>query len=125
MGIRDLDPKVLREILDYSPVTGELTWKPREAHWFSNQGDANKWNARFPGQPALNCIGAKGYKSGAVLGYCAKTALVVWGWWHGEWPDPSLQIDHKNRVPHDNRIANLRLVTVLEQQANRGGIFSK
>lgn len=41
---------------------------------------------------------------------------VVWALYYGEWP--SMDIDHINRVPDDNRISNLRLATVSQNIAN-------
>ena len=42
---------------------------------------------------------------------------VVWAMVHGEWP--SLSIDHINGVKDDNRIANLRLATAVQNLANK------
>lgn len=31
---RDIDAKIVRALLDYSPETGELRWKERGVEWF-------------------------------------------------------------------------------------------
>jgi Drexlerviridae HNH endonuclease len=46
-----------------------------------------------------------------------KRAQVVWVSVHGPVPD-GFVIDHINRVRHDDRISNLRLVTVAENHRN-------
>ncbi len=48
-----------------------------------------------------------------------KRARLVWLYIHGHDPYPELQIDHKNRIPHDDRIDNLRAVTFGQNQSNR------
>ena len=50
---------------------------------------------------------------------------LVWFWHHKAWPDG--EIDHINRDRHDNRIANLRVVTRAENSWNskaRRGSYS-
>ena len=44
---------------------------------------------------------------------------LAWRLHHGEWPDESLQVDHVNGNPHDNRLCNLRLATAGQNQANK------
>jgi hypothetical protein len=45
---------------------------------------------------------------------------VAWTFITGKYPDPKVQIDHKNRIRHDNWAANLEAKTPKENCANRG-----
>ncbi len=62
-------------------------------------------------------------KIGYVIGWCScckRTVLqhhAVWVAAHGPIP-PGLEIDHINRVRHDNRIENLRLATSSQNKVN-------
>ena len=53
-----------------------------------------------------------------VNGYNYYIHRLAWLWVYGEWP--SGQIDHINRNPKDNRIANLRVATDGENKQNSG-----
>ena len=44
---------------------------------------------------------------------------VAWALHHGELPDPSLEIDHINGNPSDNRVSNLRLVSQSDNLRNK------
>ena len=44
---------------------------------------------------------------------------VAWALYHNELPDPSLEIDHIDGNPSNNRIENLRLVTRSENLRNK------
>lgn len=46
---------------------------------------------------------------------------LAWFYMTGEWPDP--EVDHENGRRADNRWANLREATVVEQRQNRGGVL--
>lgn len=46
-------------------------------------------------------------------------AGLTWKWFGNEDPPKGKQIDHKNRVPTDNRIENLRLLTPSNNSLNR------
>ena len=105
----------LRQRLDYNPETGELTWK-HCAEMSKN------WNGKFAGKPALNCINGSGYRTGAVDWVAMQAHRVIWAMVHGEWPAD--QIDHINRVRHDNRLSNLRAVSGSENCRNRKLIAS-
>lgn len=96
MAKNDLDPAVVRSLLAYMPDTGELVWKK---------------SGKIAGG-----IARDGYR---VLGINHRRYLahrIVWLLVYGEWPDQ--QVDHINNVRSDNRIANLRLATNQQNQAN-------
>jgi hypothetical protein len=100
--IRTLD--TLRDFLSYDPETGIFTWlrAPR-------RGVAPGSVAGSPDNLGYIKIrwGTISYKAHALA------------WWfvHGEMPDGPL--DHINGTPADNRIANLRRVTISQNQMNR------
>ena len=80
------------EVLDtfeYDPASGVLTWK----------------NGKCKGQPALAYIDPKnGYRRGTWKGKSIRQHRMIWFHVTGEWPE---EIDHDNRIRHDNRWANL------------------
>lgn len=98
---------VLRALLEYNPETGLFIWKER---------GVSSWDNRWAGKPAL-CCNWNGYKVGVIL--CKRSVQahrVAFKYMHGH--DPVGQIDHINGIRFDNRIANLRDVTVLENRRN-------
>ena len=63
-------------------------------------------------------IDSKGYQVCSLLCRTFYVHRVIWSFAHGRLLDDSLYIDHINSIPEDNRIANLRAVTHLENQHN-------
>jgi len=92
------------KLFTYDPATGVLRWKIT------------------PGR-RVKCGDIAGRKSGdgyLQVGYGYKTRAVhriIYEMNHGSIPQGK-QIDHKNRIKTDNRIANLRLATGSENQRN-------
>lgn len=86
----------LREMIDYDPVSGSMTWKqsPR--------------NRTLPGDP-VGSINSEGYLIVNLDRHKIRAHRVAWAIFHGEWP--AVEIDHHNRIRTDNRIANLRPAT--------------
>ena len=118
---KELPPiETLRQLLDYDPASGILTWKPRPRDMFANNDlrICNTWNTRYAGKEALGSVDANGYKVGNLVSAPAKAHRIIWKLVHGD--EPNGQIDHVNGVRHDNRIANLRLSDQCENQRNAG-----
>lgn len=102
--MRELSADVLRDLLRYEPETGLFYWsRPPKAH------------------PRLKEYAAGGISTGYVMIKMFekkyKAHRLAWLYVYGEWPDGD--IDHINGCPIDNRIANLRIATNPENQANR------
>lgn len=116
-----IDPKFLRELIDYNPETGALIWRERTGHHFS-QGEraahhrANQFNSTFAGKEAFG-IGPDGYRKGRLLNRPVRAHRVAFAHYYGRWPT---EVDHINRDRSDNRITNLREVTHRENSINRG-----
>lgn len=108
---------VLRQLLDYDPETGALTWKERGIEWFSAPDRHKAWNSRYAGKPAFTAI-SNGYLVGAIKcigikrGYAHR---VVWAIQSGSWPNV---IDHIDGDKTNNRASNLRDVTHSENLRN-------
>jgi hypothetical protein len=114
---RDMPIEVLRELLEYDPETGALTWKERDVVYFRSERSCNSWNAQNAGRQAFTASDVHGYKVGSIFGSLYKAHRVSWALTHGKWP--SDQIDHINGIRSDNRIINLRVVTNTENTRNR------
>jgi hypothetical protein len=101
-----IDAETKSRLLDYDPETGVFTWKPR--------GRRNSWDARYTGARAGTL------ENGRIVirigNRCYKAHRLAWLYVHGAWPDGHL--DHANRSPADNRLANLRLATRSQNAAN-------
>jgi hypothetical protein len=94
----DLTAERARELLDYDPGTGVLTWKAS-------------------GKAASAVPGSRGYLTIRLRGKLRKQHRVAWLLTHGEWPG---DIDHINGVKADNRLCNLREVTKSQNARNVG-----
>jgi len=109
----------LREILDYDPETGSLTWKPRGRHCFSYlkypDRAAKTFNSQFAGRKAFTAIG-NGYRRGAILNKTYSAHRIAWKIYYEA--EPCGQIDHINHNRSDNRISNLREVSHQENHKN-------
>lgn len=100
----ELTHEYLRELLDYDPATGFLTYKKRPSRkiHIGTRAGSNGYN---------------GYRSISLLGKSYPEHRIIWYWVHGSFPKG--QIDHINHVRDDNRISNLREVSISENARNR------
>lgn len=104
-------PEKLQGMVDYNPETGLATWR-----WRSDLRQS--CNTRMVGKPAFNSKDSRGYYRGQVCGKQLLLHRVAWAIYYGEWPTG--QIDHINGDRQDNRIANLRDVSRVENMRNKG-----
>lgn len=94
----------VKQELDYNHETGLFVWKSRHPNKLRHNG-------RVAGT-----TNSEGYTIIRVNGRAFHAHRLAWFFFYGEVPQGGL--DHINRNPLDNRIANLRLATVSQNRAN-------
>ena len=92
----------LKALFDYDPETGEFTRRVRA-------GGIKKGTR-------AGCDTDKGYRQIAINRKIYLSHRIAWAIIYGVWPDE--EIDHINGKPNDNRIANLRQATRLQNSRN-------
>lgn len=115
------DAELLRQLLEYDPATGGLTWRTRSPAMFeggvrSPEWSCNWWNSRFAGKPAFVTPNKLGYLNGAINARYYLAHRIIWKLVYGT--DPEF-VDHIDRNPANNRLANLRSVAHAENCRNR------
>lgn len=122
MAVKDLPEKSdLLQLLRYEPDTGKLFWRERDVSLFPAKAALRSialcrlWNARYAYQEAFTSLN-DGYRHGSIMGSNYKAHRVIWRMVTGCAPD---QIDHINGNRADNRIENLRDVSLPENARNR------
>lgn len=116
----DISPGMIRQLFDYNPDTGVLTWKTRTPDMFRTANRAPEtmcatWNSRYAGKEA----GA--FKEGrlkvSIYRKMHFVHRVAWCWMTGSWP--AVEVDHKSLDALDNSWKNLRLATSSQNKCNR------
>lgn len=103
--MKPLPPQArLRELLDYDPETGVLTWKQSRGRGVAG---------RPAGSPTRD-----GYLRLCVDGQMYAAHRVVYKWQTGR--DPKGMLDHANGDRQDNRWVNIREATAAQNSCNRG-----
>lgn len=102
----------VRQLLDYDPKTGALTWKRRDPSMFKSGGhtaehNCNVWNKKYAGRLAgtLN----KGYFQVKMPDKVHHAHRIIWLIITGEWPKH--EIDHIDGNRSNNKLSNLREAT--------------
>lgn len=118
--MKGIKPDQLHEFFRYDPETGVLYWRERTECWTSNgeqcsEKERKRWNTRYAGKAAFGDNG-QGYLRGGFLGQTAKAHRIIWAMQTGSWPEGV--IDHINGNPSDNRWANLRAASHLQNMQN-------
>lgn len=103
----DISADLARSVLDYCPETGEFLWR---------DCDSMKFRPHQVGRPA-GYFDSRRRRVIEIRGSMYFGHRLAWLITHGRWP--SQHIDHINRDPSDNRLANLREATPTQNQANR------
>lgn len=113
---------MLSDLLDSNTETGEITFKFRDVGWFDHcknpMASASRWNGRLANKPAFTTINTSGYLCGRVLNKTLMAHRVIWAIHNGSFPD--FEIDHINGDKMDNKLSNLRLATLTQNQHNTG-----
>lgn len=94
---------LVRELFDYDPEEGVLRWR-------ISAGKAKAGNIAGRTSP-------RGYRKVTIYYHSYLEHRLAWLHYYGEWPKQ--QIDHINRNPSDNRISNLRDVSISDNALNR------
>lgn len=99
-----LNQSELKQYLDYDANTGHLTWIKK-----ANKGTVINSRA--------GSLTPSGYRRVKLLGQQYAEHRLIWCWYYGHYP--SQHLDHINHIRDDNRIINLREVTISENARNR------
>lgn len=97
----------LKELFDYDPDTGILTWRIRPADHFKTRQAFDAWNTKYAGK-AAGSLNNDGYLQVGINGNRFQAHRIIYKWLHNEEPE---QIDHINHVRDNNRSVNLRAAT--------------
>ncbi len=92
MATKILTQEKLKQLLSYDPINGIFTWRITSG---GTKAGAIAGSYR-----------SKGYVVISVLAKLYSAHRLVWLYVHGAFPEK--EIDHINRVKHDNRLDNLR-----------------
>lgn len=106
----------------YDSATGKFRWLRQSVDAFVGCGNRSaehicrNWNAKFAEKEAFTALDNNGYGQGWVRGNHMKAHRLAWLMHYAEWP--KAPIDHINGVKSDNRIVNLRSVSLAENNKN-------
>jgi hypothetical protein len=96
--------EIAKELFSYDPETGELVWK-------------KSTGPKPIAGRVVACDARTGYMRVQIFNKDYLAHRVIWLYVHGEWPDGF--IDHINGKRNDNRLVNLRVVSVAENARNQ------
>lgn len=105
----------IKQLVLYNPLTGEFVRKEKPASEFATHRICEYWNRRYANKPAGYLCG-DGYHYLMIDGRRYAAHRLAWIYFYGQVPQ---QIDHENGDTSDNRIANLRDVSNLENSRNQ------
>lgn len=110
--------KLMGESLEYSPESGDLTWRSRPRSHFSSDRQWHAWNQRYAGREAGASQKSKRntYRQVWFSGRNHKAHRICWFLHSGEWPQGHL--DHVDGCGTNNSISNLRVVGNRENHKN-------
>lgn len=115
-------PAELRQLLRYDAKTGKLIWRARTPEMFPSGQRSQEWlckafNTKSAGKIAGHFDASHGYEKVTIWGVDYKSHRVIWAMLRDEWPEI---IDHVDGRRDNNRIENLRNVTISENNMNVG-----
>lgn len=97
--------KLARDMLAYDAESGFLTWE-----------NPPKFNSNLLSTRA-GCVWTDGYRYIRIKREPLLEHRVAWFIQYGEEPD---QLDHINTIRDDNRLCNLRIASITENNRNKG-----
>jgi len=103
LNCEELTHEDLLYYTSYDPINGGLIWRRKKAR--ANSGDR------------VGGFDLDGYVTTGINGKKYRVARLVWFYIHKEWPQG--HIDHIDRNKSNDRIENLRVVTIKENNINR------
>lgn len=103
--MQNITQEKLRTLLEYDPDNGWFIWR------VSRAGNRVKVGNR------AGYVHPTGYRYVRVDGHIVTEHRLAWFFVYGQWPTKDL--DHINRVRHDNRISNLRELSRAENCQNQ------
>ena len=111
-----------KDILDYNPDTGGLTWKWRpQEHFATHRGWKTYLSRRLNTSAGWKTYRDDGSPKAISVklteGKSWKAHRIIWEMVNGPIPEGML-VDHKDRDPFNNRISNLRLATRSQNNSN-------
>lgn len=101
----DLDVGLLKEVLEYNPITGELKWK------------TNQYSRRVVVGSRAGSVSSNGYRYVQIFGTNYAEHHLIWFIQTGQWSNQV--IDHINHKRDDNRWENLREVSRADNMRNQ------
>lgn len=113
-GDENLFWRYLHECFRYDRDTGHFYWKVRPASHFKSDAICSMWNTRF----SLRKTGSQdtcGYTQLRLNHRSISAHRTAWFMTYGRYPS---EVDHINHTRSDNRIANLREVSRLDNVIN-------
>ncbi len=116
MKYKEIDPKRLKDVLDWDDSKKELIWKHRGEEFFHKKIGMATWNKKNSGKVAMPSTDKYGYRAGCLFGAVVFHHTVVWAYHKGFWPK---SIDHIDGNKTNNSIENLREADALENSRNR------
>ena len=120
-----LTQEILCQLIDYDSKAGAFVWRARPADLFAYGGqhtaehNCRVWNAKYAGKPAGSVDASVGYLRLSVLGSKIWAHRAAWIMAVGDIPR-GRQVDHIDGDRMNNRISNLRVITMAENRRNMG-----
>lgn len=103
-GVANFEFEASRKFLSYNPDTGHFIW-------LASKGKAKAGSI-------AGCLDTEGYVQIQFNKVQIQAHNLAWYFIHSRLP--SVLIDHRNLIRHDNRICNLREATAADNQRNKG-----